>query len=201
MNSDGLFINSNDTSEIYCIQAACRLTDIPIGSIQRNIEAPILLVRHQDSIPFHIDDVGVVILDELVEHVGYGELPAIGLANELNSAPGAEALLKIVGYGLQSVKPVEIAEKIRYQATPMLVELNGAISGGWNIHLTSNPGIGDGTGGSCFGDSGGPGLAAEDSNIVVGVGSFVFNNNCKGVGYYYRVDTEYAQEFINQFMP
>ena len=146
-------------------------------------------------------DVGIVILDEPVTDLGVGALPEIGLADTLNTAPGVEALLNIVGYGVQGVKPESISLLIRNQATPMLVELDGAISGGWNIHLTSNPGLGDGTGGTCFGDSGGPALEAVGSNVVVGVGSFVFNSNCRGVGYYYRVDTEYAQEFINQFLP
>ena len=147
------------------------------------------------------NDVGVVILSEPVEDLGFGEVASVGLADELNTAPGSEAMLNIVGYGLQAVKPVTISEKIRYQATPMLVELNGAITDGWNIHLSSNPGKGGGTGGTCFGDSGGPAFAAEGSNVVVGVGSFVFNSNCRGAGFYYRVDTEYAQEFINQFLP
>lgn len=146
-------------------------------------------------------DVGVVILSKPVEDLGFGDLPSIGLADELNTAPGSEAMLNIVGYGLQNVKPEEISEKIRSQATPLLVELNGGISGGWNIHLSSNPGVGGGTGGTCFGDSGGPAMEAVNSNVVVGVGSFVLNSNCHGVGYYYRVDTEYAQEFINQFIP
>jgi hypothetical protein len=146
-------------------------------------------------------DLGVVVLDEPVEMEVYGALPSIGLAEELNSAPGIEAIVNIVGYGDQEVKPEEISEKIRYQATPMLVELNGEVSGGWNLHLSSNPGEGGGTGGTCFGDSGGPALASTESNVVLGVGSFVFNSNCRGVGYYYRVDTEYAQEFIKQYLP
>ncbi len=146
------------------------------------------------------NDVGLVILNDPVEGLGFGELPAVGLADELNTAPGSEAMLNIVGYGRQLVKPEGISERIRHQATPMLVELNGAVSGGWNIHLSSNPGKGGGTGGTCFGDSGGPAFAEEGSNVVVGVGSFVFNSNCRGVGYYYRVDTEYAQEFINQYL-
>ena len=75
-------------------------------------------------------DVGLVILDEPVTGVGFGALPEIGLAEELNSAPGIDALVNIVGYGRQLVKPELIADRIRYQATPMLVELNGAISGG-----------------------------------------------------------------------
>jgi secreted trypsin-like serine protease len=145
-------------------------------------------------------DVGVVILSEPVDMDTYGVLPEIGLADQLNTAPGSQAMLNIVGYGRQLVKPEYIAELVRHQATPMLVELGGAMAGGYNIHLSSNPGKGGGTGGSCFGDSGGPALEAEGSNVVVGVGSFGLNANCRGAGYYYRVDTEYAQEFINDFL-
>jgi hypothetical protein len=147
------------------------------------------------SLP-NTSDVGVVILSEPVTGLGFGELPDIGYADELNQSPGISTMVNVVGYGVQGVKPEEISERVRYQATPMLVETVGAISGGFNIHLSNNPGLGGGTGGSCFGDSGGPALAFEGSNVVVGVGSFVLNSNCKGVGYYYRVDTEYAQEFI-----
>ena len=32
------------------------------------------------------------------------------------------------------------------------------------------------------------------------IGSFVLNNNCTGAGYYYRVDTAYAKQFINTFL-
>ena len=146
-------------------------------------------------------DVGLVILDEPVTDLGFGELPPLGLAEELNSAPGIEAMVNIVGYGRQLVKPELIADRVRYQATPMLVEVNGALTRDYGLHLSSNPGKGGGTGGSCFGDSGGPALAATDSNVVLGVASFVLNSNCRGAGFYYRVDTQYAQDFILANMP
>jgi hypothetical protein len=146
-------------------------------------------------------DVGVVILSQPVEMDEYGALPEIALSDELNTAPGSEAMLNNVGYGRQLVKPEYIAELIRYQATPMLVELSGATSGGYNIHVSSNPGVGGGTGGPCHGDSGGPALASTGSDVVLGVGSSMRNNNCRGIVYYYRIDTEYAQEFINRYLP
>jgi hypothetical protein len=98
-------------------------------------------------------------------------------------------------------KPKLINARIRYQATPMLVELESAARGGWSIHLLSNPGQGGSTGGTCSGDSGGLALEAVGSNVVVGVGSFVFNRNCRGASYYYQADTQYAQDFINPSMP
>ena len=146
-------------------------------------------------------DLGVIVLDEPVEDLGFGILPSIGLARELNVAPGSDTLVNVVGYGYQASRPETVDEMMRYQATPMLVEVNSVMWGDWNIHVSSNPGEGGGTGGSCHGDSGGPALASSGSNVVLGVGSSMRNNNCRGIVYYYRVDTEYAQEFINEYLP
>lgn len=147
-------------------------------------------------------DVGVVVLDKPVRGVGYGMLPEVGGVSDLyyNRPPGSPPLMNIVGYGLQSVVPDLQAERVRYQGDPQIVELNSANTGGWNIHLGSNNGKGQGTGGACFGDSGGPALLSRDSNVVGGVGSFVLNSYCVGAGYYYRVDTPHALDWINTFL-
>ena len=101
----------------------------------------------------------------------------------------------VVGYGLQSVKPVESALKQRMVGTVSFVNLTSALSGGWSLHYSNNPGQGHGgSGGTCFGDSGGP-VISEDGYIVA-VNSFVLNNNCNGAGFGYRVDTELANDFI-----
>jgi hypothetical protein len=44
-------------------------------------------------------------------------------------------------------------------------------------------------------------LASTDSNVILGVGSSMTNSMCRGIVYYYRVDTAYAQEWISQFLP
>ncbi len=147
-------------------------------------------------------DVGVVILDKPVKRLGYGALPEVGAVDDLyyNRPPSSPPLMNIVGYGLQSVVPDLQADRVRYQGNPQIVELNSANTGGWNIHLGSNNGEGQGEGGACFGDSGGPALLSEDSNVVGGVGSFVLNLNCVGAGYYYRVDTAHALDWVNTFL-
>ncbi|HWH55688.1 MAG TPA: trypsin-like serine protease [Gaiellaceae bacterium] len=100
----------------------------------------------------------------------------------------------VVGYGLQGVKPVELSAKTRMIATVSLVNLQSVLSGGWNLQYSNNPGLGHGgSGGTCFGDSGGPVLYNGE---IVAVNSFVLNNNCAGAGFGYRVDTTYAQSFI-----
>jgi hypothetical protein len=100
----------------------------------------------------------------------------------------------VAGYGLQLVKPVELGEKTRYVGTVSLVNLRSALAGGWNLHYSNNPGLGHGgSGGTCFGDSGGPVI---HDGYIVAVNSFVLNLNCKGAGFGYRTDTDVAQDFI-----
>jgi hypothetical protein len=79
-----------------------------------------------------------------------------------------------------------------------LVNLRNALTDGYNLQHTNEPGRGHGSGGTCFGDSGGPVLLG-DTNIVVAVTSLVLNQNCRGSGLAYRTDIQNAQEFINPF--
>jgi hypothetical protein len=57
-----------------------------------------------------------------------------------------------------------------------------------------------GSGGTCFGDSGGPDLLGG-TNTVLAVNSYVTNVNCSGVGYSARVDVPEVLEWIEGFLP
>ena len=127
---------------------------------------------------------------ELVRRGGAGRLPD-DLAYENGKG---NVQFTVVSYGLQLVKPVQLGAKTRYVATVSLINLKSALTDGWNIHYSSNPGQGHGgSGGTCFGDSGGPVI---HDGLIVGVNSFVLNLNCKGAGFAYRVDTQFAHDFI-----
>ena len=145
-------------------------------------------------------DVGVVVLHQPVKMSTYGRLPVVGALDALGTMRGVQnEFFRIVGYGLQAVVPSLMANRTRYFGDPQLVELNSALTGGFNIHLSGNNGN-RAPGGACFGDSGGPAFYPNTSNIVAGVGSFVLNGNCVGAGFYYRVDKSDAQDFIGQFL-
>jgi len=53
------------------------------------------------------------------------------------------------------------------------------------------------TGGTCFGDSGGPNFIGN-SNVVGGVTSYGKNGNCAGTGGVYRVDRADALNWLYQ---
>jgi secreted trypsin-like serine protease len=147
-------------------------------------------------------DLGLVHITNWVEGeyqpTTYGEVAPVGYLEELvANAPMGQGNIEftVVGYGLQSVKPVESSIKQRMVGTVSFVNLTSALSGGWSLHYSNNPGEGHGgSGGTCFGDSGGP-VISEDGYIVA-VNSFVLNLNCNGAGFDYRVDTQLAHDFI-----
>jgi hypothetical protein len=149
-------------------------------------------------------DIGIVILGEPVYPGGYpgeyGGLPDLGELDDLVPPRGRKAIIRTVGYGWQMVKPTFQWEPVRYTSTSMLVNLRSHLTDGYNIHTSNNPGKGQGTGGSCLGDSGGPVIYPKDSNTVVGVVSFGLNSNCKGADFAYRTDIWDAREFIDPFL-
>jgi secreted trypsin-like serine protease len=54
------------------------------------------------------------------------------------------------------------------------------------------------TGGTCFGDSGGPNFLGS-SNVVAAVTSFGINN-CTGVGGVFRMDRSWSLDWVNSFL-
>jgi hypothetical protein len=56
-----------------------------------------------------------------------------------------------------------------------------------------------GSGGTCFGDSGGPDLLGG-TDTVLGVNSYVTNVNCSGVGYAQRIDIPEVLDWIESFL-
>lgn len=142
---------------------------------------------HPDYDPnaFFLHDLGVVVLDEPYELDEYGVLPEEGVLNEMATQRGLQDVtFTAVGYGLQRINPVFIESDLtRMYARPHLIQINNGIVGDYSIMLSNN----HATGGTCFGDSGGPNFIGT-SNVVGGVTSFGLNGNCAGTGGVYRVD-------------
>jgi len=138
-----------------------------------------------DPAAFFLYDLGVVVLKKPVYIGKYARLPAVDQLDKLASQRGLQDItFTAVGYGLQEINPVfEEAERVRMFATPHLNQINSGLTGDYSILLSNN----HSTGGTCFGDSGGPNFVGK-SNVVAGVTSFGMNGNCAGTGGVYRVD-------------
>lgn len=143
---------------------------------------------HPDYDPsaFYLHDLGVVVLDDPVEMDAYGELPEVGELDQLATRRGRQDVtFTAVGYGLQRINPVFVEqERVRMYARPRLIQINTGLTGDYSVLLSNN----HATGGTCFGDSGGPNFIGN-SNVIGGVTSFGMNGNCAGTGGVYRVDT------------
>jgi secreted trypsin-like serine protease len=87
----------------------------------------------------------------------------------------------------------------RYKSTSRIVEVNGNIAQGGNLHTLNNPSGVGGRGGTCFGDSGGP-VLVNNTNQVIAVVSFGFSPTCHGADYSWRVDTQDSYDFILPFL-
>jgi hypothetical protein len=139
-----------------------------------------------DPNAFFLFDLGVVVLDKPVKKKTYGKLPALGANRAYSDAnPGSSAVYTAVGYGLQQINPAfREAERVRMFATPYRIQIDGGIVGDFSMLLSNN----HSSGGTCFGDSGGPNFIGS-SNVIGGVTSFGLNGTCGGTGGVYRLDT------------
>ncbi len=146
---------------------------------------------------FFRHDVGVVVLSRDVKLAAsaYGKLPRVNQLDALQ--PSSSTLFTAVGYGLQKVNPVFIeAEKVRMFAEPWLVQINTpGFTGDYSLLLSNNAA----SGGTCFGDSGGPNYLGT-SNVVAGVTSFGLNGTCGGTGGVFRLDRRDVVDFVSQYL-
>jgi len=143
-----------------------------------------------DPNAFFLFDLGVVVLDESHPMASYGALPTLNQMNAFKTRRGTQNVgFTSVGYGRQMSFPTaaawkNVAIRVRMVAHPRLIQINvPGFTGDFSILLSNN----HATGGTCFGDSGGPNFIGT-SNVVGGVTSFGLNTNCAGTGGVYRVD-------------
>jgi len=145
---------------------------------------------------FFLHDVGVVLLSKAVKlsSAQYGRLPAENSLDALKN--GSSTTFTSVGYGVQLINPVKIeSQLIRMFATPRLVQSNTGYTGDFSLLLSNNAS----TGGTCFGDSGGPNFLGA-SSVIAGVTSFAKNGTCGGTGGVFRLDRRNVLDFVSQYL-
>ena len=162
--------------------------------------------RKGNGLPsFAYRDIGIVVLDEPVDVGGFAALPEAGQVDELSNKSPVE----FVGYGVQFQAQIpgnQLPQPPpfyrwdgfynRYYATGELIS-GKFVHAEEFIRVSFNPG--GGSGGICFGDSGGP-ILQGGTNVVLGVNSYVANINCAGAGYASRVDIPEVLAWIESFL-
>jgi secreted trypsin-like serine protease len=126
-------------------------------------------------------DVGLVILDNPISLPHYASLAAAGSVDSLPTG----APVTITGYGVSDEKPAVVSFRQRLMAGAFIINTHNKAASGFNIQLSGNPG--NGQGGSCFGDSGGP-ILYGGTDVILAVNSFVKNLQCAGQSFAYRID-------------
>ena len=162
-----------------------------------------------ETAPFVVHDVGVVILEApgvVLPNEQYGVLPSVNQLDILATRRGLrDTTFTAVGYGLQESFPdaasfLENNSRTRYLATPFLLQINvPGFTGPFSLLLSNN----HRSGGTCFGDSGGPnflGSGKTETKIVAGVTSFGINGNCAGTGGVFRTDRQDVLDFVQQYL-
>ena len=155
-----------------------------------------------DPNAFFLYDLGMVVLDTPMAMPAYGQLPGLNQLDAMKTQRGQQDVtFTAVGYGLQKSFPDAASWKnssmrVRMVATPKLNQINGGIVGDYSLLLSNNAH----TGGTCFGDSGGPNFIGN-SFVLAGVTSFGMNGNCAGTGGVYRVDRADDLDWLATFMP
>jgi secreted trypsin-like serine protease len=142
-----------------------------------------------DPNAFYLHDLGVVVLEKPIKMKKYGVLPQLDVLDQLADRRGLQDVtFTAVGYGLQQSFPDRASflannQRVRMVAYPHLLQINSGFTGDFSLLLSNNAA----TGGTCFGDSGGPNFIGK-SNVLGGVTSYGLNGNCAGTGGVYRVD-------------
>ena len=162
-----------------------------------------------ETAPFVLHDVGVVVLSAPVNlpAAQYGRLPEVNQFDRLKTRRGQQDVtFTAVGYGLQESFPdpalfLATNTRTRMSATPHLLQINvPGFTGSFSMLLSNN----HSTGGTCFGDSGGPnfyGSGPTETKIVAAVTSFGINGNCAGTGGVFRMDRQDVLDFVGSYLP
>ena len=146
-----------------------------------------------DDLAFYLHDAGVIVLDEA--HAGAHATIAPEDYLQRYAGRRNEHRFEVVGYGLEKVLPfADFGGDTRMKAEPKLNTIIGNPKDTYII-LSNNPR----TGGTCFGDSGGPTFDTTDSSLLVAVTSFGYSPNCTGVGGAYRLDQPDDLAFLAGF--
>jgi hypothetical protein len=142
-------------------------------------------------------DLAVVILDEPV----VGIEPAVLLPAGLLSDMKADGSLKdqrfiTVGYGMLRDDKTRGSQTLYGGGERFFTEQSFLALKPYWLELSMNPSTG--SGGACYGDSGGPHFLGE-TNIIVSLTNST-DPTCRATDFTYRLDTDSARSYLEQFV-
>ena len=148
-----------------------------------------------DDNEFFAHDAGVVTLASPVTMSTYGHVAPLDWLDRYETARRNDHRFETVGYGLELVQGKKtFGGDTRMQSHPMLISLKAKPADSYAV-LSDNAN----TGGTCFGDSGGPTFDNTSSTLVVAVTSWAQNSNCAGKAGVYRLDQPDDLAFLASF--
>jgi hypothetical protein len=142
-------------------------------------------------------DIAVVLL-ESDPGVAPAELPEIGLLDGLNASHLlSDQIFTAVGYGLvRETKTGGLNTLLDNSQRRFALQQFLSLQKAWLL-LSMNPSTG--SGGACYGDSGGPHfLGDETSNLIVSI-TITGDVPCRATDKSYRLDTQEVHDFLAQF--
>ena len=143
-------------------------------------------------------DVAVFVLDSPVVMATYGQLPT---ADQLSTIDKQSARFTTVGYGtVRDDKTKSFASFELGTRRKMVTQSMESLTNAW-VQFSMNPSTG--SGGTCYGDSGGPhflGAGASETRVVLAV-TVTGDRFCRATDKDYRLDTPSARAFLDDFVP
>jgi hypothetical protein len=147
------------------------------------------------------NDVGVIVLDTPLAAHGsdYPAIAANGTLDAIANGALSKTIFTAVGYGTEVRKPLDGPQKPQPLTYPLLrryVDMPGQKLTPQILQTNGNPNDVRGTGGTCFGDSGGPVYLGDD---LVAVTSYGYTSNCRYLGGYQRLDIPVVSDWLATF--
>jgi len=181
--------------------------DPSVGYTQAEIEAAGYLSgtahTHPDYSGFtdldNWNDVGVIVLDRPVTGIDPADIATLGYLDAFAQPVLNRTLFTAVGYGTEVRKPDTGPQKPQPMSYPLIrryVDMPGQKLTAQILQTNGNEKDNRGTGGTCFGDSGGPVFLDGD---IVAVTSYGYTDNCRYLGGYQRVDIAVVQDWLATF--
>ncbi len=147
------------------------------------------------------NDVGVIVLDAPVNDRDTLNVAPTNMLNNYAQPTLNKTIFTSIGYGTHVQKPLSGPQKPEATSDPIereYAEQQGQKMTAQVVQMNGNPNNTKGTGGTCFGDSGGPSLL---KGVIVTVTSYALNGaeNCRYLGGYQRVDIPVVKKWLAHF--